>query len=133
MHSGEERRKYVRITYESVVECEKFSIPRNHESVREFNIKNISAGGVLFESFEKYEIGDILKIKISAQGWEKYLSEFYKPERLSVSEPIVALGKVVRIEDLGNGNFDIGVEFIGIDEMHRKAFDKFIKKQKENI
>ncbi len=122
-----ERRKYIRIDMQSVVKCEEFSIPRDLSTQSDAVYKNISAGGILFESDKKYGVGDVLRLEISASGWEKYVSEFYKPDKLSISSPIIAVARVVRIEDIGNGKYDIGISLVGIDEEHRRALDKYIK------
>ncbi len=131
MNLNEERRKYARVSHDSILKCERFTIPPQDEKST-YKTKNISAGGILFESDKKYDLGEILKLEISAQGWDKYLVEFYKPDKLSISEPVKVLGRVVRIEDIGEGRYDIGVEFAAIDEMHRKALARYLGNIRNN-
>ncbi|MBE9537394.1 MAG: hypothetical protein IMF07_09480 [Proteobacteria bacterium] len=54
-----------------------------------------------------------------------------KPDWQSVAEPLVTLGKVVRVERGGGGSYDVGVAFECIDEEHRNAVMKYIEHLKE--
>ena len=126
-----ERRKFFRIHEEDVLVCEPFdasvlggsSLKRRHVVAR-----NLSQGGLLFESREPFEIGTILKLQADIPGWEKYKTEFIKVDALSGRQPLVMLGKVVRVEDIGAGNFDIGVAFLALDEGHKLALKKYLEK-----
>jgi len=73
----------------------------------------------------------VLRIEIKIQDWEKFKPEFYKPDKLTVSKPLVAIVKVVRVEDIGGGQYEIGVDFSGMDEGHRIALAKYVKKTGE--
>ena len=91
--------------------------------------KDISAGGLLFECKRKYDIGNLLKLEIVIPGWEKFKSEFYKPDESSRSKPLIALASVVRVEMVKPGLYDIGVSFAGIDEGHQSALLQYIQRQ----
>lgn len=133
-----ERRKFVRIHEEDLLVCEPFDVSvlagASKKRAHVFT-KNLSDGGLLFESCCFFEIGTILKIQADIPGWEKYKVEFLKADDVSGSRPLVVLGKVVRIEDVGDGKFDVGVVFAAIDNEHRTALGKYIgnelKKAKE--
>ena len=128
MENGRERRKYFRLNRDCVVKCEKYSIPRNPDSERLLGkARNISSGGILFESKHRFELGDILRLEIEAAGWEKYSAEFYKQDKVAQSKPLMVLGTVVRSELLSDGRYDIGIAFSGIDEGHRWALLKYLK------
>jgi c-di-GMP-binding flagellar brake protein YcgR len=130
----DERRKYVRLSSQNLLRCEVYRIPEGDAPAKkEAMSKNISAGGVLFESAVKYDIGEVLKLEIKLTGWSKYKPEFYKPDALSASEPLVALGNVVRIEALENGMYDVGLCLSGIDEGHQMAVEKFIAERLKEI
>lgn len=40
----------------------------------------------------------------------------------------MTLGKVVRVEDVGVGSFDIGVAFVALDSGHKLALKKYLEK-----
>ena len=125
--NNDDRRSYIRIALKNIIKCELFQIPQELDGKKEFVSRNISAGGLLFTSTQKYELGDLLRLEISALGWEKYITGFYKPDELSATKPLVALATVVRVEMLSSNKFDIGVTLSGIDESHQRALDKYIK------
>ena len=124
---AQERRKYFRLNKECLVQCEKYVIPRDPGSAAAGKSLNLSSGGMLFESITKFELGDMLRLEIKADGWEKFSAEFYKDDRMSQSKPLFVLGTVVRSEVLSGGAYEIGVAFTGIDEGHRWALEKYLK------
>ncbi len=127
-----ERRKYVRLGQQHMLRHEKyvFQASEKQEAVDEGVLKNYSTSGALFESRTKYDIDDILKLEITIPGWEIFKNEFYREDKNVRREPIVVLASVVRVEAVRpNELYDIGVEFVGIDEGDRWALTKQIKKQ----
>jgi len=124
-----DKRKFIRIAEDHVLCHEKyhFRVQAEKESV-EGVVKNYSAGGALFESKIKYDIGDLLKLDITIPGWEKYKNEFYKNDKLFVEAPVVVLVNVVRVEAIVPDElYDIGVSFVGIDNGDQWALMKQIK------
>jgi len=128
-----ERRRYARIDEEDLLVCEPFdptdfsgSVARR---IRAFT-KSVSENGILFEADQSFSVGMLLKLQIDIPGWEKYKAEFYKADVSSRHQPLVVLGKVVRIEDIGEGRFDIGVAFTAVDSGHRLALQKFFASEK---
>jgi hypothetical protein len=92
--------------------------------------KSLSEGGILFGSDEAFEIGSLLKLELDIPGWEKFKPEFYKGNKPSGRQPLIVLGKVVRIEDVGKGQFDIGVAFTAMDQGHKLALKKYLGSRK---
>lgn len=136
-NSRVERRKYVRILSEDVLQCQLFKNENFVESATEDNIravtKNYSAGGILFETNAQFDVGSLLKLEISIPGWERFKAEFYK-DGTSYGEPLVILATVVRVEALADeGLFDIGVCFSAIDEGHRWALLKYIEEKRRQV
>ena len=132
----QERRRYVRIPAEYVVECERFTaaVTKSEEEEKYVHTvtKNFSSGGLLFESKETYDIGTLLKLKVDVPGWKKFKEEFYMSEGTSESPPLIVLAKVVRVEALEQDEKnEIGVSFSAIDEGHREALEKFVRRQTE--
>lgn len=129
--NGKDRRKYVRLSEEDLIVCEPFSSEafeqqRNVEKFYAFT-KNLSEGGILFDSDTFFEMGTLLKLEIDIPGWEKYKAEFFKGEGPSGRKPFVVLGKVTRIEDIGGGRFEIGVAFTAVDSGHKMALHKYVE------
>lgn len=135
--SGRERRRYIRIESTEVLDCQMFNSNAlldggAGERIRAV-AKNISAGGVLFESHIKYDIGNLLKLDIDLPGWEKFKAEFYKYDEVTHTEPLVILATVVRVEVLKPEKlYDIGVCFSAIDEGHRWALLKYITRSRSD-
>lgn len=130
--NSNERRRYVRLERQHLLRYEKyaFQLTEGQEVFEEGMLKNYSLGGALFESRIKYQIGDILKLEITIPGWQRYKNEFYREDRTSRVEPIVVLTYVVRVEAMiPNEIYDIGVQFVGIDEGDRWTLMKQINAQ----
>jgi len=127
-----ERRKYFRIKSKNLITCKKFTVDdfsNNYESDDMIHavLKNYTAGGLLFESVIKFNIGELLKLDITIPGWEKFKSEFYKEITSEEEQSLIILAKVVRVEAMnGDSKFEIGVSFSAIDKGHREALMKYI-------
>lgn len=128
-----ERRQFVRIDLQNIAKIEEYKIGGKGERIDTL-VKNISAGGILFETNYKYDIGVLLKLEVNIPGWDKYKTEFLKYDKSSASEPLVALAAVVRIEaiDLGS-RYEIGACFINIDSDHLKALMHYIEKYQQDL
>ncbi len=132
-----ERRKYYRMDRNCVLRCEKFSAKNfNEKELQDAAgglVKNISAGGILFETNQSYPIGTLLKVELKLKGWEKFKSEFYKLDVSSNDQPLVVLAKVTRVELIKSSEiYDIGLSIVSIDEGHREALKKFISRRASN-
>jgi len=110
-----------------VVACEPFTDqPVRGECADQAVMSNLSAGGLLLKSEKNYGIGDVLHIEMTLPGWEKFASA----GAVAVSSPLLDLrGKVVRIEELADGMYEIGVRITGMDECRRVALERFIYEQ----
>jgi hypothetical protein len=129
---GKERRKFVRLSEEDLILCELFSAGtlEQQPAVGKFYAftKNVGEGGILFESDMFFDMGTLLKLEIDIPGWEKYKTEFCKGDAPTGSHPLVVLGKVVRVEDIGGHRYDIGVAFTAVDSGHKLALHKYVEK-----
>lgn len=128
-----DRRRFVRMTVGNIIDCQRFSAENFSNDGADDHlkavIKNISTDGILFESTAKFEIGELLQLTIDIPGWEKFKSEFYKNEVVSSDGLLVVLANVVRIEVLEpEEKYDIGVCVSAIDEGHKWALLKYIKR-----
>ncbi len=94
-----EKRRYLRIDFMRSLEV-KITGKEKNNNAQTFASqgKNLCIGGILFESNAAIEIDTYLEIKID----------------LDAGSPLSLYGKVVRVEKLENGKYDIGVSFHGI-------------------
>ena len=75
----------------------------------------------------KFDLGEVVRLAVNADGWDKFSAEFYKQDKTSGPKPLFVLGTVVRSELLSGGAYEIGVAFTAIDEGHRWALTKYLK------
>ena len=133
-HSREERRRFVRVSVDYFLECTQLDFTDTTNDKIPASIKNISAGGILFVTHKKYELGTLLRISLSIPGWDQYKTEFYKSAKALFTENLVVLAKVARIEPgKREGQYNVAVEFTGIDDDHQRALLKFIRNQMKEI
>ena len=126
----QEKRKYLRIKTTKHIKHTLFSLlGASLSSAPESTSRDLSAGGIMFESKNSYSVGDIIRLEAQIPGWEKYKPEFIKPGQLSRSEPVIALAKVVRVKIVSVGKYEISVQFVGIDDGHQMGLAKYIKQQ----
>lgn len=130
--SEADKRKYKRIEKQYILKCEQFTFTEllngDANIPNEAITKNFSAGGLLFQSTQKFNIGDLLKIEVDLKGWDKFKHEFYKVNKTSNSSPLTVLANVVRVEmlDNENKNYDIGVCISAIDDGHKIALKEYV-------
>jgi hypothetical protein len=122
-HQSAEKRKYLRIDTNDIVQCLDESGSGPDRQVRS---KNISAGGILIETRTEHAIGETLRIEISLSGFSKYrngLFSFLKRRDDSLS----VTGKVVRLEKVSDDIFFIGLCFTDMSSHDRNAIEKYIR------
>lgn len=109
----EERRKFVRLDLNTMVEWEKTG---RDESAGESKTKNISGGGICLIMDGVINVGDTLNLKIN----------------LPTLKTIQAKGKIVWVDDfeiIGDRKekrYEAGIEFIDIDVKDRQEINKFV-------
>jgi c-di-GMP-binding flagellar brake protein YcgR len=86
---------------------------------------DISAGGLLLNSARDFPLGTLLKLEIRVPGWGKHQNGF-GPAHDQDLRPLVAVGKVVRIETLEEGDFELGVKFLNVYPDDQEALRRFI-------
>ena len=75
--------------------------------------KNLSAGGILFESNYPIDIDTKVQLRIPTGA---------------DAEPLVVAGDVVRIEKSNASKYDVGISFLGVDYASRSALSRCIRK-----
>lgn len=111
--SPEERRLFYRLN-SSMVVLRTFLDHTNDLRRDGIIAQNISGGGILFTNNESLPLGCVSEL------------ELYIPDG---RKPIVALGRVVRVEecesDADNPAYEIGVQFIHLPEAERTRLHQF--------
>ncbi len=120
------RRQYVRIPFEEVIACDKVPLAVE-DTVPDTHTKNISAGGILITGKGRYDIGDVLSLRVRILGLRKYRSD--DPTNDSSADVIAITGTVVRVEVVSENTYDIGVAYSEISETDRCALDLYIQKE----
>ena len=119
-----DRRTYRRIPMGATVGFQELTftaIPEPATSV----YADISAGGLLLNSARDFPLGTLLKLEIRVPGWGKHQNGF-GPAHDQDLRPLVAVGKVVRIETLEEGDFELGVKFLNVYPDDQEALRRFI-------
>ncbi len=123
-----EKRKFYRMPMEHLAEFREYDLSKSDSELIPSKVKDVSGGGVLFESTIALQVGSLIKVKLNLPGWHKHKTEFIKPDWKSTNEPLVTLGHVARVEELKEGElYEIGIIFTCIDEDHRNALTKYIE------
>jgi len=109
-YAGKERRKYPRVNINAVIQYRVLGVVEN---LNLGHTKNISIGGFLLATERQMPLGTSLLLEISL------------PER---TEPVKLMGRVVGSDLNINGvTFDTRLEFLAIDEEHKKTIRQIIE------
>jgi c-di-GMP-binding flagellar brake protein YcgR len=90
------------------------------------NYGDISGGGILLMSPREIPLETMLKLEVRVPGWGKHQNRF-GPAHEADLRPLVAVGKVVRVEHLENGEYELGVKFLNVYPDDQAALLKFIE------
>ena len=121
---SQERRQYRRIPLEASVSYQELSFHKGEEPAQS-SYRDVSVGGLLLESPRSYALGTLLKLEIHVPGWGRYQNHFGPVQDIE-SRPLVALGTVVRIEQLDEGGFELGIKFQNVYPDDLAALMKFV-------
>ena len=112
-YTGKERREFLRFDYEKPLHYSLISSPKEKSTFSSFInavSKNLSAAGILFTIKEKAipEISSLIMLDLD-YSTANVCKEI---ERRALIKNNKLLGKVVRIEDNGDGTCGVGVVFV---------------------
>ena len=120
MYKGQERRKYERrekpvmVRFRTIPLVAKKMVSTDWDMVP---VKNLSAGGMLFDYNKNLELDSLLDFKIDISK--------YTPT-------INCVGKIIRIEELQpNSRLRIEIEFVGIGEQEKELINKMTEEISE--
>ena len=133
MSAESDRRKYLRVDSNYIIRCERYPLAKD-DSIRLTPgiTKNVSTGGILFESRAAFKIGDSLRIELRLPGWKDFVSELRKPGLEVESDTHYVIGTAVRVELVDESTYDVGVSFAEMDKNVRWALMKYIYERVEN-
>ena len=120
-----ERRQYQRIPLEATLSFQELSFHKG-ETPATSSYRDVSIGGLLVESSRAYPLGTLLKLEIRVPGWGRFQNHF-GPAQDADTRPLVALGTVVRIEQLDEGGYELGVKFQNVYPDDLEALMKFVE------
>ena len=120
-----ERRIYQRIPMGATVGFQELTFSREPEPSTSV-YGDISAGGLLLNSPRELALETLLKLEIRVPGWGKHQGHF-GPAHEADLRPLVAVGKVVRVEHLESGEYELGVKFLNVYPDDQAALLKFIE------
>ncbi len=109
---SEHKRRYFRVDFIADIQVQVVD-PNNNIGTLETTSKNLSSGGILFESKYPIDIGTKVQLWI--------------PTGIA-DEPLVVAGDVVRIEKFNSGKYDVGISFLGVNNAARSELSKCIRK-----
>lgn len=107
---SEEKRRYLRLNVPLEVEY----VVNNNNKVYKIITKDISAFGVRFATTEKMQEGSGLELTLRLPN---------------VPNPVHASGRIAwskKVSPEGNAPFDVGIEFVKIEEDNKNTFLKYL-------
>jgi len=107
---SQNKRRYLRIDFFENIHVRQVGFNKNAGELTARS-KNISKSGILFERRERFEIGAKVQLMIPV------------PEN---ADAIVVLGRVVRVEMLPGGSYDIGVSFLELDQAAKTELANYV-------
>jgi len=109
---SEHKRRYIRVDFIADIQVQVVD-PDNKIGAMTTTSKNLSAGGILFESNYPIDIDTKVQLRIPTGA---------------DAEPLVVAGDVVRIEKSNASKYDVGISFLGVDYASRSALSRCIRK-----
>lgn len=107
----EEKRRYLRVKISQPILAKELDF--ENTTIHTGLSKNISVGGLLFENPEELALGTLITLQIAVKH----------------AEPVIIIGKVVRIEQFDDGKYDIGVttSFKELDKIATNEVSEILK------
>ena len=120
-----ERRQFTRIPMGATVGFQELTfsgVPDSSQSV----FKDVSGGGLLLSTAKEYPLGTLLKLEVRIPGWGRFQNTF-GPAADKDGRPLVAVGQVVRVEQMDPGGYELGIKFLNVYPDDWAALLKFIE------
>ncbi|MCK5879864.1 MAG: PilZ domain-containing protein [Holophagae bacterium] len=131
MTKGRERRKFKRLPKSASLKVQVLAYEEKlSQDVTLY--KDLSGGGMLFESEIPYKEGTLLKIQAMVPGWGGYIRNFKRSED-NEKQTLVTVAEVVRVEAMAEKGFEVGVRFVNIYENDHRALIEYIESMTDEI
>jgi hypothetical protein len=110
-----DKRRNIRIEYSTSVELSELGFGKKH--IINAMTKSLSIGGIMLESESPIDVD--IKIQMSLA--------------VNDADPILVIGKVIRVEKNECGNFDLSITFIESDSMVKNEISSYLIKHLEDF
>ncbi|MFP4532251.1 MAG: diguanylate cyclase [Desulfobacterales bacterium] len=107
---SQNKRRYLRIDFAENIHVRQVGFNK-HAAELTAKSKNLSRSGILFESGDRFSIGTKVQLMIPVTD---------------NTDAIVVLGRVVRVEVLSSGRYDIGVSFLELDQTAKNELANYV-------
>ncbi len=87
---------------------------------------NLSAGGILIETNDEFQVGELIKLDILLPEWEKAKKEYSEIHHRDTSKSIKIIGKAVHVRRVTPKKHRLGVEYELIDKDQQSTLDWLI-------
>ncbi len=104
---GQERRQYRRVPLGASVSFQELRFGLGAEA-SEAAYRDVSGGGLLVGSSREVPLGALLKLQVDVPGWQPDVGRF-GPAKDQPTRPLMAVGQVVRVEQLEGGAYELGI------------------------
>jgi len=119
-----DRRQFQRMPLGASVAYQEITFAKTAEPEQSV-YRDVSGGGILLSSAKEVPLGTLLKVEIRLPGWGKHQNRF-GPASESELRPLVAVGQIVRVEQMEAGDYELGVKFLNVYPDDQAALLKFI-------
>lgn len=110
---SKERRQYQRVPLGAAVSFQELRF-QGADAPAEAAYRDVSGGGLLLASTREVPLGTLLKLEVKVPGWTPDPSGFGPAKDRPLGRPLVAVGQVVRLEQLDAGEFELGIKFLNV-------------------
>lgn len=122
---SKERRQFRRVPMGASVSFQELSFHKGGEAeMTEY--KDVSGGGVLLACAHSVPLGTLIKMEIKVPGWGRHQHAFGNASEHDL-RPLVALGQVMRVEQMEEGGFELGVKFQNVYPDDLAALMRFLE------
>lgn len=128
-----ERRRHFRVAKETVITCQEVAYPLDSTTEFPVSMLDVSESGVKFDAPHPLAPGTPVQLALRLEGWNRHKNSFFRYQETLPSQPLAALGKVVRCIPIEGNGHEIGVEFIDIWRDHWDAMKRYLDNEKKKL
>jgi len=127
MNDHQDRRQYGRIPKQFKVEVSGLTFSESTSPPVEARCVNISAGGLLLDSPQSFQIGDKLQVRLFIPRLNKFHPSYFKVFESSTGQNVLAVAEVVRTERGQAGMATTGIKFLDVYEDDWQALYRLLQ------